>query len=163
MPPEVLLVENSLFVVQLVAESLQKLIPYVSIVYADRASVALDFLFHTGNFALRPYAQELDLIVLSLDLPNNDSWEVFHLIKSYVRTQNIPIILLGEAATIPTPFGKTLPHTNRFIVKSANHEKFVSTVSRAGAFWLNSYLPQPDTNYGTEGEDTPSTHVSPPC
>ena len=159
MPPEVLLVENNLSVAQLVVVALREIIPNVLLESTNKVSYALDFLFHTGNFALRPYEQAPNLIVLSLDLPNNDSWELFHVIKSYVRTQNIPIILLGEASTIPTPFGKTLPYTNRFIVKSENHEKFVSTVSRAGAFWLNNYLSQPLTNYGTAEDETSSPHA----
>src|SRR5260221_5707358 len=86
MSPEVLLVESSLNVAGSVIYTLRKAIPGIAIEYVRTVSQALDFLFHTGNFTSQIAEPTPDLMLLSLDLPNEGSIELLRIIKAYVRT-----------------------------------------------------------------------------
>src|SRR5258706_721279 len=155
MSPEVLLVESSLNVAGSVIYTLRKAIPGIAIEYVRTVSQALDFLFHTGNFTSQIAEPTPDLMLLSLDLPNEGSIELLRIIKAYVRTQKIPIVLLGEASTLIPRLEKSPLDINRFVVKSGNHEAFMQAITRAVSYWL-------DTDAGhsaSAGEDNASTYT----
>src|SRR5436190_2094107 len=103
MSPGALLVENDMTVAELVAEGLRKTVPDISIECVNSLPQALDFLFHTGHRSFQIYEQKPDFIVMSLDLPDEGSLELLRILKAYLHTQKIPILLLANAATlIPT-------------------------------------------------------------
>src|SRR5436309_1763380 len=96
MTREVLLVEHNLKAAGLVVQALRQTIPDLSLEYANRATQTLDFVFGVGRYEYRHPQQVPDLILLSLDFPNRDGQEVFRILKSYIRTRTIPVVLLTE-------------------------------------------------------------------
>jgi DNA-binding NarL/FixJ family response regulator len=95
-------------------------------------------LFHTGSFTSQISAPTPDLILLSLDLPQEGGIELLRIIKAYVRTQKIPIVLLGDASTLIPRLEKSPLDINRFVVKSGNREVFTQAVTRAVSYWLDA-------------------------
>jgi CheY-like chemotaxis protein len=136
MSPEVLLVESSLNVAGSVIYTLRKTIPNITIAYVKTVSQALDYLFHTGQYADQTSSSMPDLILLSLDLPDEGGIELLQISSAYMRTQKIPIVLMAEASTLIPALEKSPLDVNRFIVKSGKREEFTQAVSRAVAYWL---------------------------
>ena len=156
MSSDVLLVESSLNIAGSVIYTLHKTIPNITIEYVKTVSQALDYLFHTGKYTDPTSAPVPDLILLSLDLPNEGGIELLQISKAYIRTQKIPIVLLAEASTLIPALEKSPLDINRFIVKSRNPEEFMQAVAHAVAYWL-----EPDSAHrAMTSEDNPSDYAA---
>ncbi len=154
MSPLVLLIESDPTIAGLVIEGLRQTVSTISIEQANSVPQALDFLFHTGKYTFQRYEDMPDLIVLSLDLPNDGSMELLRILKAYIRTQRMPILLLAEASTLIPALEKSPLEINRFIIKSENHEEFVSALSSAAAYWLGADSSKQPPPSETTGKDT---------
>src|SRR5262249_32290861 len=112
-----------------------------TIEYVQTISQALDYLFRTGKYADQTSAPAPDLILLSLDLPDEGGIELLQIVRAYVRTQKIPIVLLAQASTLIPALEKSPLDVNRFIVKSRNRAEFRQAVAHAVAYWLEPVTP----------------------
>src|SRR5206468_1403983 len=93
---EALLIDNNRTVAGRVVQALRQSVPNISIEYASTVPQALDFLFRTGKYANRISAHPPNLVVLSLNLPNDGSRELLRVLKAYTRIQTIPVVVLAE-------------------------------------------------------------------
>ncbi len=146
MSPEVLLVESSLNVAGIVIYALRRTVPDITIEYVKGASPALDFLFRTGEYINRTPEQVPDLILLSMTLPHNDAGELLHIIKSYVRTQAVPVVRLTAASGEGLPFEQFPINAHSYIMKSDNRDEFMRQIARVAAYWLNAGTPERSEN-----------------
>lgn len=136
MSSEVLLVESSLNIAETINCTLHNTIPDVTVEYVRTMPQALDYLFHTGTYTDQASAPEPDLMLLSLDLPDEGGIELLQISNAYIRTQKIPVVLMAEASTLIPALEKSPLDVNRFIVKSRNREEFTQAVARAVTSWL---------------------------
>src|SRR5712691_2684046 len=90
----VLLIEDSVDDAKFIIDTLQAIEPALRIQHAVDGPAALDFLFGTGVYVDRPLDVLPRLILLDLWLPKVNGLEVLRIVKSYMRTQVIPIVVL---------------------------------------------------------------------
>lgn len=97
---------------------------------------ALDFLFGTGRFSYRSPADQPQVVLLDLHLPNIPGLEVLRRIKGDPRTRSIPVIVLsGSKDSSDMTECKRLGVEN-YILKPINPESFSAISLRLNLQWV---------------------------
>lgn len=147
MAEQVLLVERNLTVAGLIAQTLRRTVPNLSIAYVSTTTQALDFVFGTGRYEDRNSQQIPDLVLLSLDFPNRDGHELFRILRSYIRTRAIPMVLLTEEPGQALELVDFELKTHTLIEKCEHPEQFARAMASAATYWLNAH-----SSEGTENK-----------
>jgi len=95
---------------------------------------ALDFLRRKGRFSdvIRP-----DLILLDLNLPKKDGFEVLAEIKDDKELKRIPVVILTTSDAENDILQSYSLHANCFIKKPVGFEQFISVVASIEDFWFS--------------------------
>jgi two-component system, response regulator len=142
---EVLLVEDNPDDTKLVADILKKRHPGILIECVESIEAGLAFIFNTGKYAHRAAGSTPNLIILDLGLPKQGGMEFLRVIKAYVRTQVIPIVVLTGASEDPKVLESYQVGANAYVVKSHDANKFIQDIENIGAFWLKTNRPSPSS------------------
>ena len=154
MAQEVLLIEADPALGRLMRQVIQETIPDFSTQVAADSTEALDYLFCTGAFTHRE--PELPaLILLDLDLPYTNGLILLQLIKSYVRLQAVPVVMLAELADNRAISRGYERGANGCVIKTTDRRQFIANLALAANYWLkvNRAVPrnrdnQPANNAG---------------
>ena len=99
-------------------------------------SEALEFLFCTGAYAHRDIRQSPRVILLDLKLPKVDGIEVLRRLKSDLRTQAIPVVMLTSSREERDIVESYQLGVNSYIVKPVDFVQFMDSVRQLGFYWL---------------------------
>ena len=132
----ILLVEDNADDAALIIQTLQQNHPDITIKHAQDGAEALDCLFGTGQYAARQGPYTPHLILLDLQLPRVNGLEVVRIIKSYVRTRTIPIVIFTDSPEERKVIEGYALGANSYVVKPADHEQYRETVRHIAAYWL---------------------------
>lgn len=133
---EILLVEDNADDVELTLLALeeQNLANHIEVV-RDGAE-ALDFLFCTGAYADRRFADSPKLVLLDIKLPKVDGLEVLQRLKSDPRTRTIPVVILTSSREERDIVESYQLGVNSYIVKPVDFAQFTMAVQQLGLYWL---------------------------
>ena len=135
MAQEVLLIEADPALGRLMRQVIQETIPDFSTQVAVDSTEALDYLFCTGAFTHRE--PELPaLILLDLDLPYTNGLVLLQLIKSYVRLQTVPVVMLAELADNRAIARGYERGANGCVIKTTDRQQFIANLALAANYWL---------------------------
>lgn len=128
-----LLVEDDPGHARLIEKNLRRANITNPIIILDNGQKAVDFLFSQGEYAGKDHPSQL-LILLDLNLPVLDGFEVLKKMKSDPRTKSIPVIIL---TTTDDP--QEISHCyelgcNVYVTKPVNYERFSEAVTNLGLF-----------------------------
>ena len=133
-PAEILLIEDNPGDVELIREALQfgRVLNRISVVPDGEAALA--FLNRTRGFetAARP-----DLILLDLNLPRKDGFEVLKEVKEHRDLSSVPVVILTSSQADRDILKSYNLHANCFISKPVDVDEFLNTVRSMGEFWLS--------------------------
>jgi two-component system, chemotaxis family, response regulator Rcp1 len=131
---EILLIEDNPGDVELIHEALQtgKLLNHISVTTDGEA--ATSFLRREKNFESAPFP---DLILLDLNLPKKDGFEVLKDIKSDPRLNRIPVVILTSSQGDRDILKSYSLRANCFISKPVDVDEFLRLVRSTGDFWLS--------------------------
>jgi two-component system response regulator len=95
---------------------------------------ALDYLYRRGQFhdAPRP-----DLVLLDLNLPKKDGYEVLAKLKADEDLTTIPVVVLTTSAAESDVLKMYRVHANSYITKPVGYEAFLSAIQYIEEFWLS--------------------------
>lgn len=96
---------------------------------------ALDFIFCVGPYAHRSIENGPKVILLDLKLPKIDGLEVLKRIKSDLRTQMIPVVVLTSSREDRDIVESYQLGVNSYIVKPVDFEQFAEAVRQLGLYW----------------------------
>jgi CheY-like chemotaxis protein len=132
-PLQVLLVEDNPGDVRLtqMAMARSKLLIHLSVV-GDGVE-ALEFLHQRGPYTQTP---RVDLILLDLNLPRKDGWEVLTEIKADRILRCIPVVVLTTSQAEEDILSAYQNFANCFITKPVDFNQFVKTVQSIEDFWF---------------------------
>lgn len=103
---------------------------------------ALQFLKKEGEFK---DANTPDLILLDINLPRTDGFEVLAVIKKDERLSVIPVIMLTTSDSEKDILESYQHHANCYITKPVNFENFMNVIQTIKDFWINIVkLPNPN-------------------
>ncbi|MEP7338656.1 MAG: response regulator [Acidobacteriota bacterium] len=133
---EILLVEDNPSDVQLTLHVFKKNQLCNRIHVVRDGAEALEYVFCTGRYANRQIENQPKVILLDLKLPLVDGLEVLRQIKSNLRTQAIPVVVLTSSREERDIVESYELGVNSFIVKPVDFEQFNEAVRDVGFYWL---------------------------
>jgi len=78
-----------------------------------------------------------DVILLDLNLPKKDGYEVLAEIKHDSSLKRIPVVILTTSAAERDILQTYYLHANCYITKPVDLEQFITVVKSIQSFWLN--------------------------
>ncbi len=130
----ILLIEDNDLDSTLVKNALLQSNPTYDINIFNEGTEAMMYLKKEGKYerAKRP-----DLIILDLNLPKLNGYDVLTYVKSNKGTKCIPVVVLTTSEMSHDINKSYLNHANCFITKPVNFEEFIETLKIVKNFWLN--------------------------
>lgn len=132
-PIKILLVEDNQDDIFLTIEAFKKVKVKNSIISVTDGVEALEYLHRRGKYV---NAQRPDIILLDLNLPRKDGFEVLKDIKEDPDLKTIPVIVL-TASKADEDAAKSYSHyANCFISKPVRMEEFNKIIREIEEFWF---------------------------
>jgi chemotaxis family two-component system response regulator Rcp1 len=95
---------------------------------------ALAFLRREGQYTEAPRP---DVILLDLNLPKKDGYEVLAEIKHDSALRRIPVVILTTSEAERDILQTYYMHANCYITKPVDLEQFITIIKSIESFWLN--------------------------
>ncbi len=132
-PIEILLVEDNPGDADLTQEAMENSKIRNNIHVVGDGETALAYLKKEGHYreALRP-----DLILLDLNLPRKDGWEVLAELKEDENLRRIPVVILTTSRNEEDVIRTYNLHANCFISKPIDLMQFIKVVKSIENFWM---------------------------
>lgn len=143
-PAEILLIEDNPGDVELIREALQhgRVVNRISV--ATDGEMAMAFLNRARGFEDAPHP---DLILLDLNLPKKNGFEVLKEIKDHPAVSRVPVVILTSSQADRDILQSYNLRANCFISKPVDVDEFLATVRSTGDFWL-SIVKLPQERFG---------------
>jgi two-component system response regulator len=107
------------------------------IVVARTGEEALDFLFGAGAHAGRDLSASPRAVLLDLNLPKIDGFEVLRRIRADPRTKLLPVVVLSSSREDEDIITSYAVGANSYVRKPVDFADFAAAVKTIGAFWLS--------------------------
>lgn len=128
-PPDVLLVEDNPGDVRLVQEAFREAEFEVGLHTATDGVEATEFLRDEGS----PCP---DLVLLDLNLPRKDGFDVLGEMKDDPELGQLPVLVLTSSTAREDVISSYERHANAYLTKPDNPESFVDLVRTVEEFWI---------------------------
>jgi CheY-like chemotaxis protein len=126
-----LLVEDNPADVLLAQEALGESIDRHHLLVASDGQEALNILQSQG----RPLP---DLILLDLNLPRKNGWDVLTIIKQDELLKHIPVVIM-TSSQVPEDIHRAYRlHANAYVTKTLNFDEFYNSIQNIANFWLET-------------------------
>lgn len=130
---DILLVEDNPGDIRLTQEALKEGKIRNNLYIAQDGVEAMDFLHQRGKFSNAPRP---DIILLDLNLPRKDGRQVLDEIKQDERLKRIPVVILTTSDADEDIIRTYNNHSNCYITKPLDLDRFVRVVQSIEDFWL---------------------------
>ena len=130
---DILLIEDNPGDVRLTQEALNEGRIYNTLHVASDGIEAMEFLNKTGKFK---NATTPDLILLDLNLPKMNGFEVLEKIKGDDKLKLIPIIILTTSQSEKDILTSYSMHVNCYVSKPVEYDSFMNVVKSIEDFWF---------------------------
>lgn len=134
--PLILLVEDNRDDIDLTLRALKRHRLLNQVVVARDGVEALDFVFATGAHAGRDPQVLPQLILLDVNLPKLNGFEVLEKIREHPHTRNLPIVMLTSSEEDRDIDESYRRGANSYIQKPVSFEDFTRAVDHLGIYWL---------------------------
>lgn len=132
----ILLVEDNLDDVELTLLALKKNNIKNEITVVNDGAEALDFLFSTGNYSSHGPATLPAMILLDLNLPRVNGFEVLRQIRANERTKFLPVVILTSSKHEQDIMEGYSLGANSYVRKPVDFNQFAEAVRQLGLYWL---------------------------
>jgi two-component system response regulator len=133
---EVLLVEDNASDAELTLRALKKKNLANKLIHVKDGAEAIDFVFAQGAYTDRKVENGPKVVLLDLKLPKVSGIEVLRRIKSDVRTEVIPVVVMTSSREEQDLVECYQLGVNSYVVKPVEFEDFARAVSELGCYWL---------------------------
>ena len=133
---EILLVEDNRSDAELAIMALQERNLANKLVWVKDGAEALDFIFATGAYASRQVENRPKVVLLDLQLPKVNGFEVLRRLKADERTRRIPVVMLTSSKEDRDLASSYDLGVNSYISKPVDFDEFSKKVSELGFYWL---------------------------
>ena len=142
-PNDILLVEDNKSDIELTLRAFNKSNILNRIIVAEDGEEALDYLYGTGNFTERDISNVPALILLDLNLPKVNGFEVLRKIRGDERTRRLLVIIMTSSREEQDVAAGYDLGVNSYIRKPVDFNQFIAAISQIGLYWLVINEPPP--------------------
>lgn len=116
------------------------------LVRVENGDDALDYLYQRGEYHIADAAPRPAVILLDLNMPGTDGFEVLAEVKSSESLRHIPVIVLTTSGDEEDVMRCYESGANTYIRKPVDLKKFVNAMQTVHAFWMEvAILPKAGT------------------
>jgi two-component system response regulator len=141
----ILLIEDNIDDVALTqrAFSKSKIADTISLEVVHSGNEALEFLFNEGAYIYREADGMPVLILLDLNLPRLNGFQVLERIRADKRTKLLPVIVLTSSKEEQDVKKAYALGANSYIRKPVDFKKFTDVTQQIGLYWIGLNEPPP--------------------
>lgn len=103
------------------------------LIRVENGDVALNFLHKRAGFEEAPTP---GIVLLDLNMPGTDGWEVLAEVKKDEKLRKIPVVVLTTSSASQDVERCYAAGANSYIVKPVEFESFMTAVQRLRDYWL---------------------------
>jgi CheY-like chemotaxis protein len=133
-PVEILLVEDNPADVRLIMETFKDFKIQNSMSVAKDGAEAMEFLKKEGAFSAAPRP---DVILLDLNLPKKNGFEVLKEIRNTPELKRLPVVILSTSDSENDILKSYDMNANCFVTKPVGLDEFIKIVMTIEDFWLS--------------------------
>jgi len=134
---DILLVEDNPNDAELTIRELRKHKLANNLVHVHNGKDALDFIFGGDrNNTQHHILHKPSVILLDIQMPKVNGFEVLKVIKSDPRTRMLPVVVLTSSKEHPDIKACYDLGANSYIVKPVNFDRFIDAIKSFGFYWL---------------------------
>ena len=134
---DLLLVEDNPNDAELAIRHLKKNNMANNLFHVKDGEEALEFIFSTGRYEnQKELIQHPKIVLLDIQMPKVNGFEVLQKMKGDPRTQSIPVVILTSSKEDPDIQKCYELGANSYIVKPVNFERFAEAIINLGYYWL---------------------------
>jgi CheY-like chemotaxis protein len=122
---------------------------------------ALDFLHRRGEFKERAPGHP-QFLLLDLNMPRLDGWEVLRQVKSDTALKTLPVVVFTSSRRDRDVRECYELGANAFVVKPIDFEQFLAVVREVHSFWAERNVPSPGPCPVGTTSDSPATLLGRP-
>jgi CheY-like chemotaxis protein len=137
----ILLVEDDPGHTRLIEKNLRRANIKNEMVFATNGQEALDYLFGEGAYENKQHAGRL-LVLLDLNMPVLDGYQVLERMKRDERTKSIPVIILTTTDDAREVSRCYELGCNVYITKPVDYEQFSEAMRKLGLFLMVVMIPE---------------------
>ena len=134
---EILLVEDNPGDILLTQEAFSEVTVKNNLNVTEDGEAALDFLYKRNGYE---DATTPDIILLDINLPKKNGFEVLDVVKSDAKLKSIPIIMLTSSESEKDIATCYALNANSYEQKPVNIEIYDDAIKNITQFWLNTAL-----------------------
>lgn len=132
---EILLIEDNPADIRLTKEALKEADQEVNLNVAVDGVSALEYLRATG---ISPDHPRPDLILLDLNLPKKNGWQVLAEVKADSDLQTIPIVVLTTSTSHEDVQASYHLHANCYVYKPMDLMRFIEVILSIQSYWYRT-------------------------
>jgi CheY-like chemotaxis protein len=136
-PLRILLVEDNPAHAELVIRSFKDHTIHSDIYHVMNGELALDYLFHRGEFADSEAYPQPHVILLDIRMPKINGLDVLKELKASESLRHIPVIILTTSDADKDVTKAYQNYVNSYLVKPVEFDKFMKLMEELGFYWLN--------------------------
>jgi CheY-like chemotaxis protein len=133
-PIDILLVEDAPGDVRLTFEAFKKATIEARLHAVKDGSEALDYLYHKG---IHTGSKKPDLILLDLNIPKVNGFEVLGQVKNDPELKRIPVVILTSSSNPEDIQRAYSAHANCYLIKPHDLQDFFAIIRAVEDFWLS--------------------------
>ena len=138
---DILLVEDDPGHARLIEKNLRRSNITNQITIINDGQQAIDYLFKEGNYTSSIHPSPL-LVLLDLNLPGLDGYQILERMKGNSKTKHIPVIMLTTTDDIREVARCYSLGCNVYITKPVDYEQFSEAIRKIGLFLSVVTMPQ---------------------
>lgn len=131
---EILIADDSTGDIRLIREALKESKIINNLHTASDGVYAMDFLYKRNGYENAPTP---DLILLDLNMPRKNGFEVLAEIKQHERFRHIPVVIMTISTDEKDVVESYNLHANCYISKPVDFTQFMSIVKNIENFWFS--------------------------
>ncbi len=135
-PKKILLVEDNVDDIDLTLRAFHKSKLANEIVVISDGAEALDYVFSRGKYSAKTPEPLPGLILLDINLPKMNGFEILDQMRSNPKTKYIPVVILSSSNEENDIAKSYESGANSYVKKPVNFKEFMEAVNKLGQYWL---------------------------
>ncbi len=141
---QIMLVEDNYMDIRLTLDAFNEAKLQNSVNVFRNGNEALDYLFGRNKYADRALFPLPDIILLDLNMPGIDGFEVLQQIKNAEKLKRIPVIILTSSMEAADRTHSYDIGANSYLMKPIRFEDFVEVIKKITDYWITLNISAPD-------------------